>query len=157
MAHYLVVAHQTSASPELIDKLHEIENADTVAQFTLLVPATPVSRLLAWEEGESIELARRRSVESRQVLESAGFPIVDAQVGAHDPADAVAGAVGNCPEYAAIVVSTFERGVSDWLKANLPARLQRMFPAIPVIHVESKRPMAVLATAPGGHLSDALL
>ena len=53
MSNYLVVAHQTATSPELLRRASEIADRDSGALFTLLVPATPVVHLLTWEEGET--------------------------------------------------------------------------------------------------------
>ena len=52
MSNYLVVAHQTATSPELLRRA-SVADRDSGALFTLLVPATPVVHLLTWEEGET--------------------------------------------------------------------------------------------------------
>ena len=52
MTRYLVVAHQTATSLELLEKVTEIANGDPHSTFTILVPATPVQHLLVWEDGE---------------------------------------------------------------------------------------------------------
>ncbi len=52
MAHYLVVAHQTADSEELVEAVRELaEHGDST--FALLVPATPVDHLATWTEGEA--------------------------------------------------------------------------------------------------------
>ena len=41
MARYLVVAHQTVTSPELLKVVRGVRDQDADAEFVLLVPATP--------------------------------------------------------------------------------------------------------------------
>ena len=77
MALYLVVAHQTAASPELLEKLKEIDAEDADAEFVLLVPATPVGHLLTWTEGESQEVARTTAWDAAHRLRDAGLSLVD--------------------------------------------------------------------------------
>jgi len=154
MSTYLVVAHQTLASPELIETLGDIAGKDAGAEFALLVPATPVSHLLAWEEGESRELARRRAAEAREILEGAGLAVVRANVGDHLPMDAVTADISQHPDYAGIIVSTFPTTLSRWLKMDLPQRLQRAFPDIPVRHIIAEPGLAVPAAIGGGRLGD---
>jgi len=67
MSQYLVVAHQTATSPELLQRLTDIAADDPQAAFTLLVPATPVVQLLVPYVGreESREIAEKRAVEAK--------------------------------------------------------------------------------------------
>ncbi len=52
MTHYLVVAHQTADSEELVEAVRDLaEQGDST--FALLIPATPVSQLATWTEGEA--------------------------------------------------------------------------------------------------------
>ena len=46
MGLYLVVAHQTAASPELLEAVRKVMARELEAEFVLLVPATPVTHLL---------------------------------------------------------------------------------------------------------------
>ena len=59
MGSYLLVAHQTAESEELLSAARELHREDPTARFVILVPATPVAHMLAWEEGETREVARR--------------------------------------------------------------------------------------------------
>jgi hypothetical protein len=138
MARYLIVAHQTAGSPELLERVKALAAADPAAEFTLLVPATPTGHLLHnWEEGEARQLARRRAGEAMAALAEAGIPVAAARVGSHSPLEAVGDELQARPGYyQRIVLSTFPPGVSRWLKGNLPAILQRRF-RLPVDHVIS--------------------
>jgi hypothetical protein len=135
MARYLIVAHQTAGSPELLERVKALADDDPAAEFTLLVPATPTGHLLHnWEEGEARQLARRRAEEATRRLTGAGVPVAAARVGSHSPLEAVGDELQARPGYDRIVLSTFPPGVSRWLKGNLPAILQRRF-RLPVDHV----------------------
>ena len=138
MARYLIVAHQTAGSPELLERVKALAAADPAAEFTLLVPATPTGHLLHnWEEGEARQLARKRAAEAMAILGAAGIPVAAARVGSHSPLEAVGDELQAHPGYQRIVLSTFPPGVSRWLKGNLPAILERRF-RVPVDHVTSQ-------------------
>ena len=137
MARYLIVAHQTAGSPELLERVRALAGADPGAEFTLLVPATPTGHLLHnWEEGEARQLARKRAAEAMASLTAAGIPVAAARVGSHSPVEAVGEELPAHPGYARRVLSPFPPGVSRWLKGNLPAILARRF-RLPVDHVTS--------------------
>jgi hypothetical protein len=134
MARHLIVAHQTAASPELVERVRQLAAADPEAQFVLVVPATPTSHLLTWEEGEARQLAARRASQASEALRAAGVEAVAARVGSHSPLEAVGDELQASPGYASIVVSTFPPGVSRWLRADLPNQLRRRY-RLPVDHV----------------------
>jgi hypothetical protein len=134
MARHLIVAHQTAASPELVDRVRQLAERDPQAEFVLLVPATPTSHLLTWEEGEARQLAGRRAREASAALRAAGVEVVDARVGSHSPLEAVGDELRAEPGYAGIVLSTFPPGLSRWLKGDLPNQLRRRY-RLPVEHV----------------------
>jgi hypothetical protein len=137
MPRYLVVAHQTAESDELLARLIEIAGEDPTAEFVLLIPATPVGDLLVWEEGRSDEAAARRAEAARRFLAAAGLRVADARIGDADPSAAIADELRADPTYSAIVISTLPVGVSRWLRADLPARVRRTAPEKEVIHVVS--------------------
>jgi hypothetical protein len=134
MARHLIVAHQTAASPELVERVRQLAAGDPQAQFVLVVPATPTSHLLTWEEGEARQLAARRAKQASEALREAGVEVVAARVGSHSPLEAVGDELQASPGYASIVVSTFPPGLSRWLKGDLPNQLRRRY-RLPVDHV----------------------
>ncbi len=139
MARYLLVAHQTAQSDELIAAAQQLALEDTQAEFCLLVPATPIASLLVWEEGETLELARRHTVEARARLEGHGLRIVDARPADQDPMAAIADELHDGQVFAAVVVSTLPAGMSRWLKMDVTSRVRRNFLRHRVIHVEAGR------------------
>jgi hypothetical protein len=135
MARYLVVAHQTAASPELIGRALELAAKDPGAEFVLLVPATPTAHLLHnWEEGEVRDIALRRAQTACDALTAAGVNVVEARIGDGSPMQAVDDELTEHSGYGAILLSTFPPGVSRWLKGDLPGRLRRRS-GLPVEHV----------------------
>ncbi len=138
MARYLVVAHQTAGSPELRERMLKLSREDPVAEFTVLVPATPPANLLVWEEGDAKEIARKRAEESQRSLEQSGVKVHAARIGDHDPLQAIGDELEAQRGYRAIVISTFPAGVARWLKMNLVSRVRRSFPELPIIHVVSE-------------------
>lgn len=138
MARYLIVAHQTAGSPELREQMLALSREDPVAEFTVLVPATPPSNLLVWEEGEAKEIARQRAEQSQRSLKQAGLRVDAARVGDHEPLQAIGDELEAHRGYQAMVISTFPAGVSRWLKMDLVSRARRSFPRLRVIHVVSE-------------------
>ena len=135
MGKYLVVAHQTASSPELLAKLKEIAGEDADADFVLLVPATRPEHLAAWVEGEARATAERTADQAKEVFEKNGLSVSRTAVGDEAPVEAVRDELRENPaHYDAIVVSTLPLGISRWLGLDVPHQLQRRF-EIPVVHV----------------------
>lgn len=135
MARYLVVAHQTAESPELIEKVRALATSDPAAEFVLLVPATPIAHLLTWVEGEAVEVAAKTAEAARARLEGAGARVVRTAVGDASPLQAIEDELMAHPgQYDAIVFCTFPPGLSRWLRLDLPHQAERRF-VLPIIHV----------------------
>ncbi len=142
MALYLVVAHQTAASPELIGRVREIAVEDAAAEFAILVPATPVAHQLTWVEGEAQAVAQRAAENAREEFGRAGAKVVRTATGDPSPMEAISDDLRDFPEaYEAIIVSTFAPGISRWLGLDLPRQVERRF-GRPVIHVVANRKAA---------------
>jgi len=147
MALYLVVANQTSASPELIAKLQELAAADAAAEFVLLVPATPTKHLLTWEAGDTSEITERRASESTALMRRSGLSVAETIVGPADPLQAVREEIERKGDaYALTIVGMLPSGFSQWLKRDLPNQLRRQL-GIEVISVVT-RMNAGLAVVP---------
>jgi hypothetical protein len=117
-AEVLVVANRTAQSDELLETLRE-RSARGPASFTLLVPA-------AWEVGDphgGRETALRRLKGALRRLRDAGLQ-VEGVLGDPDPALAVE-QVWDPERFDEIIVSTLPARISNWLKLDLPSRVQR--------------------------------
>lgn len=159
MAQYLILAHQTAASPELVERVRAVAISDPAAQFVLLVPATPVKHLFTWVDGESREVAKRWAEVARASLEEVGVKVVRTCVGDASPLEAVGDELREHPAYYdAVIICTFPLGVSRWLRLDLPRRVEHSF-ALPVIHVVAEPSIRVPARpsslSTGGHSSRA--
>jgi len=138
MAQYLMVAHQTAGSPELVSKARQLAVEDPNAQFVLLVPATPIPHLLTWVEGESREVAQRSAEAARRRMEEMGIVVSRTAVGDGSPMVAIEDELRQSRErFDAIIVSTLPSGISKWLGLDLPRKVERKF-GLPVIHVLSE-------------------
>lgn len=147
MGTYLLVAHQTAERQELFEAARKLAAGDRDARFTLLVPATPASDLLTWEEGQTKDMATRRANLAASTLRARGINVVEARIGDRDPVNAVGDEFLDGRRYAAIVLSTFPVGISRWIKMDVVSRLVRAHPRIRVIHVVAEEPDAGMGTA----------
>ena len=135
MAKYLVVAHQTVARRELLDRLMAIAAHDETAWFTLLVPATHPSHLLVWESGTAREIAERRIEEAKRAFNEAGLHLTRASVGDSAPVRALREDLDAHPDtYASIIFCTLPPGVSKWLGLNVIDEVAEFLDA-PVEHI----------------------
>ncbi len=140
MARYLVVAHQTATSFELLEKVTGIADDDAGSTFTILVPATPVNHLLVWEDGESKNIAGKRAVMARALFESRDLKVVRTGVGDSSPMLAIKDELSKHPgEHDAIILSTLAPGASRWLRLDVHHKAEGKF-GIPVIHVVANQP-----------------
>ncbi|MGH9896114.1 MAG: hypothetical protein ACREA0_29815 [bacterium] len=136
MARFLVVAYQTAESPELSGVLRQAATADPTASFVLLVPATPIQHVRGWTEGEAAAVALEAGERARKLLASQGVHLEAVRVGDQDPVEAAADEWNEHPDYDRLILSTFARRTSRWLRGNAVERLRKRLP-IPVTHVVS--------------------
>jgi hypothetical protein len=137
MARYLVVAHQTVTSPQLLRKIRELrEQEEGGAEFVLLVPATPVRHLLFRRGDEHDAEAAARRIADRALGRYArkGLPLSDARIGSADPLQAIDDELGANPGYTGVVVSTLPEEKSRWLRMALPSKVAAAH-NLPVHHV----------------------
>jgi hypothetical protein len=148
MSHYLVVAHQTAVSRELVAALRLKMEEDSDACFTLLVPATPVQHLLTWSEGETQDVAARKATEALEELRREGLPVGLAKVGAASPVVAIGDELRLHPTtYTGIVLATHPAPLSRWLKVDVLNRASRLT-TLPITHVTALPQEGDLGLAP---------
>lgn len=138
MARYLVVAHQTAESGELLEHLHKRARDEPGAEFVLLVPATSIDHLLAWAEGETDEIAARRGESAAGMMRDVGINVTEVVVGDPSPVAAVEDELRRRPGYDAIIISTMRPGASRWLGLDVVSRLRGRV-AQKVTHVIAER------------------
>ena len=154
MRHYLVVANQTLKQPELTEKIRTCIEAGP-CDFFLLVPATRTHGPVRWTPADAFAVARRRLESALERFRALGADIVG-DVG--DPSPVVAiGELLRRRSFDALILSTLPAGPSQWLRGDVPARIEQLF-GIPVtlvtppaecdIDVTATGPMVATAAAP---------
>jgi hypothetical protein len=134
VARYLVVAHQTADSPELVAELRRAQVSDPSSTFVLVVPATPIQHLSGWTEGESRSVAADAGTRAQEELGRHGIQLIDVRVGDPDPVEAAADEWNERPDYDEVILSTLPKGISRWLKGDATNRLSKRL-NLPVSHV----------------------
>ena len=124
MRHYLVVANQTLKQPELMEKIRACIEAGP-CDFFLLVPATRAHGPLRWTPADARAVARRRLEGALERFRALGAVAVG-EVG--DPRPGVAiGALLRRRSFDALILSTLPVGPSQWLRCDVPSRIQHLF------------------------------
>jgi len=131
MRRYLVVANQTLAAEPLVSRVRELARA-APSSFHVVVPATP-PRDHVWTEGEARATARSRLDEALARFAQLGTE-VEGEVGDANPMLAIGDALRDHGPFDEIVISTLPKGLSKWLKLDLPHRVEASF-GLRVTHV----------------------
>ena len=134
MRRYLVVAHQTLTSPELLEAM-QTKVAEQETAFHVVVPATHGGASATWTEGEARAEAQRHLDEATDRMAAEGLTVTG-EVGCDSPVDAADDVLqrDGADAYAGIIMSTLPHTVSKWLKVDAPSRLQRRT-TLPVEHL----------------------
>lgn len=133
----LIVANRTAATPTLVEEVKRLAR-EQPSTFALLIPDAPKSSHTDWTLELAIPLLER----------AAGGP-VEGLTGGDDAFEAIRSTVeGDRPDL--IVISTLPRKVSQWLRRDLPRRVESL--GVPVIAItpESERLRDQVTTGSGG-------
>jgi hypothetical protein len=133
-AHVLVVAHQTAATPGLLDAIRG-RAARGPATFHLVVPqqAHGIHKVVDPQDAGVDEAQRVLEAALPKLSEAAGHEVTGS-VGDAEPLMAIHDAV-NLGEYDEIIISTLPLGISRWLKLDLVSKARGL--GLPVTHVEA--------------------
>ncbi len=128
----LVVAHQTAATPPLLDAVKERAGRDP-ARFHLVVPRRPhgLDKVMDPHDHGEAE-ARRVLADALPRLSEASGTVVTGDVGDSEPLMAIEDAI-NAARYDEIIISTLPLGVSRWLKLDVVSKARGL--GLPVTHV----------------------
>jgi hypothetical protein len=131
-AHVLVVAHQTAATPGLLDAVRE-RAARGPARFHLVVPQQPhgIHKLVDPQDAGVEEAQRALDAALPKLSQSAGHE-VSGSIGDAEPLMAIQDAI-SLGEYDEIIISTLPLGISRWLKLDLVSKARGL--GLPVTHV----------------------
>jgi hypothetical protein len=130
----LVVANRTAATPLLIETVQQ-RAAERPCTFTLLIPNEPRKGGADWTLETALPL-----------LERAAKAPVEGIVGEEDPFEAVRSALrdGGFDE---VIISTLPKRVSEWLRRDLPHRIEKLGVPVTTISQSEERESPV---APAG-------
>jgi hypothetical protein len=131
-AHVLVVAHQTAATPELLDAVRTRAHQGE-ATFHLVVPrqAHGMHRVVDPQDAGEDEAQKVLDAALPKLSDAAGSR-VSGSLGDAEPLMAIHDAI-NLGAYDEIIISTLPLGMSRWLKLDLISKARAL--GHPVIHV----------------------
>ena len=134
MPRYLVVAHRTLGSPELLKALEE-RSAGGESTFHLLVPEFHGGLGLTYTEAKARAVARQTLEEALSRFATGGLATTG-EVGEASPIEAVATVLerDGVEAFDAVIVSTLPPGISRWLGLDVPTQVRRRF-GVDVTHV----------------------
>src|SRR5579863_1606214 len=143
-ANVLVVAHQTAATPGLLDAVRE-RAARGPASFHLVVPhqAHGMHKVVDPQDAGADEAHRVLEAALPKLSEAAGAEVTGS-VGDAEPLMAIQDAV-NLGNYDEIIISTLPLGISRWLKLDLVSKARGL--GLPVTHVAAASKVKVPAGA----------
>ena len=132
-AHVLVVAHQTAATPALLEAVGERARRSP-ATFHLVVPRQQhgIHKVVDPQDTDDDE-AQEVLTEAVPKLSQATGGEVTGSVGDSEPLMAIQDAI-NLGSYDEIIISTLPPRISRWLKLDLVSKTRGL--GLPVTHVE---------------------
>ncbi len=135
-AHVLVVAHQTAATPALLDAVRERARTGPVT-FHLVVPrqAHGMHKVVDPQDTGNDEANEVLAAALPKLTEAAGGEVTGS-LGDSEPLMAIQDAV-NLGDYDEIIISTLPRRVSRWLRLDLVSKTRGL--GLPVTHVDADR------------------
>ena len=132
----LIVANRTAGTPALLEAVRERAEAGP-ASFALLIPDEPRKGGADW----TLETAT-------PLLERAAGGTVEGIIGEADPFEAVQSALRD-PGFDEVIVSTLPRRVSEWLRRDLPHRIEKLGVPVTTITPRDEQERPVIVGPPG--------
>src|SRR4051812_15463788 len=122
----LIVANQTAGTHLLLEEV-ERRARERPTQFALLIPNVASGKRADWTMESAIPL-----------LERAARGPVEGIVGGADPFESVKQALDD-GRYDDVLISTLPKRTSEWLRRDLPRKVQRLGVPVAVISEEEER------------------
>lgn len=128
----LVVANRTASTPLLLQAVRRRAEGGPCS-FALLIPNEPRKGGADWTLETAIPL----------LVREAGGP-VEGIVGRADPFEAVRFALDTEPGFDEVIISTLPKRVSEWLRRDLPHRVEKLgVPVTTISQQEERGPTAM--------------
>jgi hypothetical protein len=127
----LIVANRTASTPLLVETVRK-RAEEGPCSFALLIPNEPRKGDTDWTLETAIPTLER----------AAGGP-VEGIVGEADPFEAVKSALRD-PGFDEVIISTLPRRVSEWLRRDLPHRVERLGVPVTTISQEEEREIPIM-------------
>ena len=138
MRSILVVAHKTLGGPRLLEEVGRRIEGDG-CRVHLLVPMNhPMGAFTEASCQASAEKVLDEGQRRIRDLDAAGKSDITGEVGDPNPVYATEVLKNRGEHFDEIVISTLPRGISRWLLRDVPAKLARIYPGIPILHVVSE-------------------
>ena len=128
----LIVANRTAGTPLLLEEVERRAAAEPTA-FVLLIPDVSSKKAADWTLDQGLKSLRRAA------QGATGYRPTDIQglVGGVDPFESIQRAVAD-GDFDDVIISTLSQRTSEWLKRDLPARVEKL--DIPVTVITQPRP-----------------
>jgi GABA permease len=142
MHRFLVVAHKTLGGAHLVDHLHELREDDPYCNFHLIVPQ---HHTIGQTQTEHDAVHGAQQVLDEMLDRLAAMRIgATGEVGDANPVYAVGDTIRRegVDSFDGIIVSTLPRGVSRWWLFDVPRRMAKAYPALPVTHLVAEEKVA---------------
>ena len=116
----LIVANRTAQTPVLMGEV-ERRAAERPTEFTLLIPNVTSRKAADWTLGEALVSLRKAARGPLGLLEAR----VEGRLGGRDSYASIEEAVAE-GSFDEIIISTLPKRRSEWLRRELPARVERL-------------------------------
>ena len=123
----LIVANRTAATPLLLEEV-ERRARERPTTFSLLIPNVPAKNREDWPMERAIALLER----------AAHGPVQGIMRGADDPFESVRQVLDE-GQFDDVLISTLSKRTSEWLKRDLPSRVEKLGVRVSVISQPSER------------------
>lgn len=135
MRRFLVVAHKTLGGAHLLDHLHELREEDPYCNFHLIVPQHHSIGQTSSEHAD----VRAAQQTLDEMLDRLAVMRMGAtgEVGDANPVYAVGDTIRRegIESFDGIILSTLPRGVSRWWLFDVPKRMAKAYPTLPLTHL----------------------
>jgi hypothetical protein len=131
----LIVANRTASTPLLLEAVRNRAN-EGPCSFALLIPQEPRKGGADWTLETATPLVER----------AAGGP-VDGILGEAEPFEAVKSALQD-PGFDEVIISTLPKRVSEWLRRDLPHRVEKLGVPVTTITQAEERERPPITPAP---------